>query len=537
MEPLDPELVTALLGPDAYPADARAGEGIAHVQTHLSHVFLLRERVYKLHKSVRFPFVDFSTRSLRNADSLRELRLNRRLAPEVYLGLAAVTRGAAGVRVGALREELEPAGAGGASAEHAVVMKRLTAGRDAQSLLARGELAAEHVDAVAARIADFHAAHGLGAPAPFSGAEWRDRVLAPVRETFADLVASPPLAARATAALARAGAIAAEQWTRFEARRISGRIVDGHGDLHLQHVWFERPGEPPLMIDCLEFRDDYRQIDAAAEVAFLAMDLAYRGRRDLAERFLRRYAEASDDFDLYGVVDFFAAYRAAVRAKVASLAARDADLPGEQRRLAAESADRHLSLAERALAPRAPGAVVAVGGIVGTGKSTVAAALADATGGAVISSDRVRKRQAGLAPTARGDAELYGAERTRRTYAGLLERALPVVRSGRPALLDATWASVRLRAPLRAFAAEHGLRAFFVETVCAASVARERLAARARAGTDPSDAGPDRYEPSAAGFEPPREWPAAARAQIATDHRSWRGDVESLARRFGIDLA
>ena len=528
MEPLDPELVGALLRPEAYPADARAGEGIAHVQTHLSHVFLLRERVYKLHKAVRFPFVDFSTRALRNEDSLRELRLNRRLAAEVYLGVAALRDGT----VGAPGEELAPAGRDGAVFEHAVVMKRLTAGRDAQSLLERGELSPAHVDAIAGRIAAFHAGHGLGAPAPFAPAEWRERVLAPVRETFSDLAASGPLAPRARAALARSEAIAAAEGPRFEARRAAGRIVDGHGDLHLQHVWFEHPGEPPLMIDCLEFRDDYRQIDAAAEVAFLAMDLAYRGRRDLGERFLRRYAEASDDFDLYGVVDFFFAYRAAVRAKVASLAARDPDVAEAQRRLAAESADRHLVLAEHALAPRASGCIVAVGGVVGTGKSTVAAALADATAGVVISSDRVRKRQAALPATARGHGELYTEERSRQTYSGLAERALPVVRSGRTAILDATWARAALRRELVRFARERGLRAFLVETVCDPSVARARLAARAREGTDPSDAGPERYAPSAAGFEPPREWPAETRVAIPTDRASWRAELESLARRL-----
>jgi len=536
MEPLDPGLVTALLRADAYPADARAGEGIAQVQTHLSHVFLLPERVYKLHKAVQFGFVDFSTRALRNEDSLREVRLNRRLAAEVYLGVAPLLHTPAGVRVGAVQQELAPAAPGSAAPEHCVVMKRLSAGRDAQTLLARGELTAAHVDAIAARIAEFHAAHGLGAPAPFPSAEWRERVLAPVRESFAELAASGPLAARATAALERVEAFAAGHGARFETRRQAGRIVDGHGDLHLQHVWFERAGEPPLMIDCLEFRDDYRQIDAASEVAFLAMDLAYRGRHDLGERFLRRYAEASDDFDLYGVVDFFVAYRAAVRGKVASLAARDPDVPAEQRRLAAESADRHLALAERALAQPARGELVAVGGIVGTGKSTVARALAELCEGVVISSDRVRKRQAALPATARGHAELYTDERTSRTYAGLLERALPVVRSGRLAILDATWARAVLRAPLLAFASEHSVRALLVETVCEPSVARARLAARARTGTDPSDAGPELYAASAAGFEPPHEWPAGARAVIATDRESWRADLDSVRERLGLRI-
>ena len=160
------------------------------------------------------------------------------------------------------------------------------------------------------------------------------------------------------------------------------------------------------------------------------MDLEYRGRRDLGERFLRRYAEASDDYDLYGVVDFFIAYRAAVRAKVACLARRDDGAPAEQRARASKSAERHLALAEGALDEPRRGGVVAMAGIVGTGKSTVAQALADATGGVVIASDRVRKRQAELPATRAATASSTPTSVREAIYAGLLERAAPVVLSG-----------------------------------------------------------------------------------------------------------
>jgi hypothetical protein len=534
MEPLDPDLVRGLGGASAYPPAVRAEDGIAHIQTHLSHVFLTPDRVFKLHKAVQFGFVDFSTRELRNADSLREVRLNRRLAPDVYLGVAPVEISHGAARVGPVGEELAAPSADGRVPEHCVVMRRLATGRDTLSLLERGELGPAHVDAVAERISAFHATHGLGAPAPFSRANWLERVAAPVRESFAEIAEVGDLAQRAREALVRADAFLESHAERFDARRRAGRIVDAHGDLHLQHLWFERDHETPLAIDCLEFRDDYRQIDAASEVAFLAMDLAYRGRRDLGERFLRRYAQARDDFDLYGVVDFFIAYRAAVRAKVAGLASRDSALPESQRRAAAESAARHLALAEAALADRGLGDVVATAGIVGTGKSTVAQALADAVDGVVISSDFVRKHQAALPPTARGHGELYTEERTARTYSGMLERAEPVVRSGRVAILDATYARAELRGELLRWAAAHGLRAFLVETVCAPPVALARLAARARAGRDPSDAGPELYAQSAARFEPPLEWPTAARARIATDSETWGGEVTALRARFGL---
>jgi len=534
MEPLDPELVAALASSGAYPADPSAERGVHHIQTHLSHVFLTAERVYKLHKAVRFGFVDFATRASRNADSLRELRLNRRLAEDVYLGVSPVMRGGEAIHLGDLREDLAPPAPDGGVAEHCVVMRRLPEGRDALALLEAGELRERQIDAAATRIAAFHARNGLGAPAPFPPEAWLARVAEPVRESFREISCSGALTARGEAAAARAAELLRRHALRFESRRLAGRVVDGHGDLHLAHLWFEKDDAPPLVIDCLAFRDDYRQIDAASEVAFLAMDLEYRGRRDLAERFLRRYAEAIDDYDLYGVVDFFTAYRAAVRAKVACLAARDAGIPAAQRTQAELSAVRHLSLAEGALASPRRGSVIAMAGIVGTGKSTVAQALADRTGGVVIGSDRVRKHQAGLPPSAHGHRELYTAERTEAAYAGLLERAGPVVLSGRVAILDATFARASFRDALRAWAADHALRAFLIESTCSEAIARARLEARARAGQDPSDAGPELYASSAAGWEPPAEWPAESRAVVRTDAEGWRDSLADAARRFAL---
>ncbi len=534
MEPLEPGLVAFLATPEAYPDDPSAARGVRHIQTHLSHVFLTAERVTKLHKAVRFGFVDFSSRAERNADSVRELHLNRRLADGVYLGIAPIGRVGGALRLGAPSDRLAPAAPGTIEAEHCVVMRRLPDGRDALSLLERGVLGESHVDAIASRIAEFHARNGLGAPAPIAPEAWLARVAGPVRESFGEVARSDPFGARARAAGTRAEALLARHSQRFERRRASGRVVDGHGDLHLAHVWFERDDAAPLVIDCLEFRDDYRQIDAASDIGFLAMDLEYRGRRDMGERLLRRYAESSDDYDLYGVVDLFIAYRAAVRAKVACLAARDEAVPTEQRAAATRSAEQHLGLAEAALADPRRGSVVAMAGVVGSGKSSVAQALADATGGVVIASDRVRKRQAELPADARGHSELYTDERTEAAYAGLLERAAPVVLSGRVAILDATYARASTRRELWTWAADHALRAFLIETRSAEPVARARLAARTRAGRDPSDAGAELYASSVAGFEPPDELPPDARALVDTDEPRWRSSVADLAKRFAL---
>jgi aminoglycoside phosphotransferase family enzyme/predicted kinase len=519
IEHLSARLIAGLAHASAYPEDPSARDPVIHLQTHLSHVFLTGEKVYKLRKAVDLDFVCFATRAQRDADCVREVALGRRLAPDVYLGVAAVGFSGRGVRVGAFSDRLH---AGRRAIEHCVVMRRLPEGRDALSLLAQGRLRPAQIDRVAVEVARFHARHRLTRRQLGSAGAWLERSVAPARENFeglrgASLAAGGHKALVRAATLARAEALARgfveHQRPRFEARRRALRGVDGHGDLHLQHVFFETDDAAPVLIDCLEFRDDLRQIDAAAEVAFLAMDLRYRGRSKLAERFLQRYAAAADDYDLYGVVDYYTRYRAAVRAKVAALASRDPELGRVQRRAAAGSARRHLALAARArLVPGRP-AVVALCGIVGTGKSRVAQAVADRLAAVVISSDALRRR---------ADAHPVYTERAKdRIYAELLARARPVVESGRVAILDATFDRARRRARILRFAAHQRVPALLLETRAPSALTLRRLARRQAAGRDPSQAGPELYRWSAAHFEPPREWPARWRRAVWT-HRPWR---------------
>lgn len=515
--------IAGLLEPQGFPRDPSAASGVEHVQTHLSHVFLTGARVYKFRKAVDLGFVRFTSRAERNADCLRETALNRRLSPDVYLGVAPLLSSAGEVRVGPVGEEL--AGDG----EHCVVMRRLPSGLDALSRLASGRLEPEQLERLARRVAALHDAHGLGAPAPFAVEVWRERVFGPVDDNFRLLRAEAGTvfpAALLRELEERERAARAQIADRIESRRRAGRAVDGHGDLHLQHVWFESDDAEPLLVDCIEFSERLRRIDAASEVAFTAMDLRYRERPELAERFLRSYARERDDFDLYGVVDWFASYRAAVRAKVAAIAAREPEIAAPQRSRAEASARQHLALAAKLLAPRRPGLLVLVAGVVGTGKSTAAGILADALEGAVVASDQVRKRLAGLAPRDRAGASrqggIYTPEQTERSYAGLLERARPVLCSGRACVLDATFARRKHRAAARALAAALGAEAFLVETACADAVALSRLARREQQDGDVSDAGPAQHRKSAELFEACDEWPAPARLRLRTDREGWR---------------
>jgi aminoglycoside phosphotransferase family enzyme/predicted kinase len=501
--------IAALERADAYPHDPSADLALEQIQTHLSHVFLTGRRVYKFRKSVDLGFVCFTSREERNADCLREVTLNRRLAPDVYLGVAPLERSERGVRIGSVR-----AGLASDAAEHCVVMRRLPDGRDALSLLEAGELRQAHIDRIAKTIARFHAAAGLGTPAPFTARGWLRRCAGPVADNLRLLADSPAdVAPRETleAVVALARRFETDHGDRFERRRLLGRAVDGHGDLHLQHVWFESDAAEPLVIDCLEFSETLRRIDAASEVSF---------------------ASESDDFDLYRVVDYFMSYRAAVRAKVAAIAAGEVEIDTGQRARAAESARAHLELAATALASREKGCLVLVGGAVGTGKSTAARALADVHRAVVISSDRVRKHLLGIASTERASPTSYTPAQKARVYAELLPRAAAVIGSGRAVILDATWGRRQDRETVLRWARRQGVRAFFVEARCAEEVARERLRRRAAAADDVSDAEASLHRASAAAFEPPTEWPREARTAVATDHPDWRQHLLEVARRF-----
>ncbi len=538
-EGLGEEALRALARPDAYPDDPSAVSRIEAIQTHISHVFLTRERVYKIRKPVDLGFLCFTTRTDRNADCLNEVRLNRRIAPNVYLGVAAIRRDATGRwHVGSIRETLE-CDSHGEVLEHCVVMRHLPANRNAKNLLEAGTLDTEHLRGLAKMIARFHAAHGLGRPAPWTAEQWLERTLAPVRDTFelargatADAIDPALLGRCETSMLTRFG----DRRARFEARRDEGRAVDGHGDLHLDHIWYEHGPHEPIAIDCIEFNDALRRIDVAAELAFTAMDLAYRARGDLAETFLNAYAAETDDYTLYDVIDFHIAHRALVRASVAGVASGEDELGIEQRRAAAESASDHLRFASEGLLSVRRGSVIVICGIVGTGKSTLANAIAERLSGVVVASDRVRKRLAGLDPGTRAIAEagkgIYDEASTHRVYRALLERARPIVESGRVAILDATHSRREQREAVMHWADERGLDVFLLEARCESAETRRRLSEREQKPERISDAGVDFHAESVRGFESTDEWPADRRGIIRTDLPNWQATLDDVLNRI-----
>ncbi|MGB5813008.1 MAG: AAA family ATPase, partial [Polyangiales bacterium] len=309
---------------------------------------------------------------------------------------------------------------------------------------------------------------------------------------------------------------------RFDARIAAQRVRDGHGDLRLEHVYFQPDGSLAI-IDCIEFNERFRFADVCADIAFLSMDLAWHGRADLAEHFLARYAHETDDYDLYSVVNFYESYRAFVRGKVALLLARDTAASDASRERARREARRYflLSLAfERP--PLEPPRLVAVGGMIASGKSTVAAYAGSLLAAPVLSSDRTRKHMAGARPTDSIESEAwsgnYADSATQRVYAELCRRAEVILESGRPVVVDASFRSQGLRATIRAVAERQGVPFVFIEASAPRDIRRTRLLARDRGGTHESDARADLLDTFAAHYEPVDPSEAETLLRVDTSH-------------------
>lgn len=484
-----PSLVAAMLEPGIYPhRPAR----VELLQTHISYVFLAGDQVYKIKKPVRFSFLDFSTLERRRHFCHEEVRLNRRLAHDVYRGVVAVCRHGDTYALGA---EDDPA-----AVEFAVHMRRLPADRILAHLLEHGGAEPALIEQVAAVLVDFHRAAAAGPeiarggdPAVIGRLFDDDaREVAPFRGHTIDAEDDAVIARYCRTFLQRHDAL-------LRRRQTEHRIRDGHGDLHAEHICFTDQGL--AIFDCIEFNPAFRHRDVSAEVAFLAMDLEYHGRADLADLLVHRYGELADDADLPRLVPFYACQRAYIRGKVDSLKSVEPEVEDTDRAAAAASARRHFALALRYTWSESPALVVVVG-LSGSGKSTLAAALSRRTGFVHLNSDATRKRLAGLSPTARPGAGLYTADWSARTYAALYEGAAAALAAGRGAIIDATFQRRVDRDAIRAVARRAGTAVLFIECQCSEAEVRRRLHERARRDDDVSDADWAIYQQQRHAYQP-----------------------------------
>ncbi len=472
-------------------------EGTTVVETHISWVLLGPTEVYKLKKPVSLGFLDFSTVGARRAACEAEVELNRRLAPEVYRGVVPLLRDEAGRLA---------IGGPGEIVDWAVHMRRLPDRDRADVRLQQGRLEREDLERIARRLAEFHAqARADQSTAAFGRP---DAIAVNLRENFdqtRESVARFITPAQAEEIERGQERFLAEHEELLARRIAAGRVRDGHGDLRLEHVYLDDAGEVTI-IDCIEFNDRFRYADVAADLAFLAMDLSEHGHVELSEHLVAAYAQTSGDQDLYAVLDFYEGYRAYVRGKIAALVATAPDVDHERRTRAAASARHHflLALAAGRRALLGP-AVVAVGGIIASGKSTVAARLGALMSAPVIEADRTRKQLLGVTPTRpvhEGAWQgAYDPAFTERVYDEVFRRAGVVLEAGRPVILDASFRGRALRQRARALALEHGVPFRFVECRAAPEVCRARLRQRAR-GASVSDGRLEIFDDFVARWEP-----------------------------------
>jgi aminoglycoside phosphotransferase family enzyme/predicted kinase len=482
---------------------------------------------YKLKKPKDFGFFDYSTPTNRRHFCQEEVYLNARLAPDVYLGVAPVLRASDGrVRFGLTLppQQLPEPGAslqGATVVDYAVVMKRLPDDATLEALVRSDKATPQLLAEVAEHIAAFHASSltndhvATFGDLAVIGGNWEENFAQ--THPYVGRVLEAATYGQMTQAVR---AFLQERQRLFEERRRARRIRDCHGDLRLQHVYVlgqEAAGRHRLaVIDCIEFNERFRYGDVAGEVAFLTMELDAAGRPDLSRAFVDAYVRASGDEALREPLPFYTCYRAYVRGKVTAFQLDEPELPAAQRDAAREQAETLFTLAAHYARGLTGPTLLLMGGVMGTGKSTLAGELQRELGWALLSSDATRKLLAGLLQT-RPQADqfgqgLYSQDWTAHTYQALLEEAEEALARGRSVVLDASFVRRADRKSAARLAAARGVRAVFVECVCPPEVALQRLerrwttrvAGQLQTGADASlasDGRPDLYERQRASWE------------------------------------
>jgi hypothetical protein len=464
------DVIAFLSEPSSY---GPAIERVNIIETHVSLVFLAGDRAYKLKRAVKYPYLDFSTPEHRRRACETELALNRRTALTLYLEVRALGRMPDG-KIGFAGN--------GPAIDWVVVMRRFDQSSLFDALAQTGGLSAPLMHELAGHIADFHAMAERrydcgGAAALTAIAETNHRCLIEARHAGFSRECIEELRENSLRRLAAVGGL-------LDRRRAESKVRRCHGDLHLRNICIV-DGKPTLF-DCLEFSEALASIDVLYDLAFLLMDLEHRGLTDFANIVLNRYLDLTDEDDGLPAMPLFLSLRAVIRAHVTATAMDRTAHQGSKQKMAAE-ARSYLDLAARLLRPR-PCHLVAIGGLSGTGKSTLAAALARGIGARVLRSDVIRKRLFGVGPETRLQASAYTPEVSRRVYEALRQKAAASLAAGYSVIADAVSLKPEERQSFAAVAKAAAVPFSGLWLAAPASTMEARLRARRH---DASDASPE----------------------------------------------
>ena len=482
-------------------------EVVEHVQTHISHVFLVSPFVYKFKKPVDFGFLDYSTLAKRKKFCRREVELNRRLSDDIYLGVVSVIEEDDTFHI--VDEVVES----DSVVEYAVKMKQLPEEYFLHSYLENDALTTTHLDRVANKLADFY--NGQQPDEQILQYGEVDSIKVNTDENFEQTKAF--IGETIDDNTYRAIRYFTNKYFErrkelFERRMTQQRIVDGHGDLHLEHIHITP--DKVQIYDCIEFNNRFRYGDLAADLAFLAMDLDFNNCWQEERYFIDQMADKLNDPDLPEITDFYKCYRAYVKGKVKSLQSGEEEVPEADREKAAQTASRYFDLSLRyALLGSKPIVLIFMGG-VGTGKTTLAKHFEQKFTIDRFSSDRIRKSMAGIPLQQRTPAEqrrqLYTKSMSERTYQALLEKMEACIQEGKSVILDATFSNRAAREELIGEFEELGIRFLFVEAQAPEQVIKSRLKQRNEQDDVVSDARIEDFEILNNRYDPPTE--------IADDH-------------------
>lgn len=474
-----PALISVMLNPGLYdhPVDR-----LELIETHISWVILTGPYAYKIKKPVNLGFLDFSTLDKRRFYCDEEVRLNRRLAEHIYLGVVAITGSAAQPKLDCERQE--------GAIEYAVKMVQFPQQAQLDRLLTAGKLRRLHLDAIAAMVADFHYRIEVADQTAAYGSP--EQVYQPMAENFVQIREQYPAQQGDQASLSVLDEL--EEWSKIrfitlrpllEERKEDGYIRECHGDLHLRNLaWVD---EAPLAFDCIEFNPDLRWIDVISEVAFMVMDLQAREQPGLAQRFLNSYLEHTGDYAGSRVLDFYMVYRAMVRAKVNAIRACQSGIAATAKEQAEQALLRYLRLAQSCTETVEPQLIITYG-MSATGKTTLTQSLLEMLAAIRIRSDVERKRLFGLsaeqAAHAAAEEGIYTPAASRRTYRKLVELAGYIIDAGHTVIIDATCQKYEQRELFRQLASVKRVPYIILEFSASAETLRERIVSREKGASD-----------------------------------------------------
>ncbi|MBO0349515.1 AAA family ATPase [Phormidium pseudopriestleyi FRX01] len=456
-----PQAIAQMMQGDFYPHPVQ--EPVTLMQTHASFILLTGDYVYKVKKSVNFGFLDYSTLEKRHHFCDEELRLNRQIAPQMYLEVVAVTKQGSGLELNG----------NGESVEYALKMRQFPQEALLIHQFEQGQLTQEQMEQLGQVVAEFHRQTPTNDYIKSFGEVAKIRVAIDNNYKQSQLyIDGPQTRQQFEETKAYSDCFFAERSSQFEQRMQLDKIRECHGDLHFKNIalWDNQI----VLFDRIEFNEAFRFVDVMYDIGFAVMDMEARGRQDLANGFLNTYLEQTGDWQGLQVLQLYLSRQAYVRAKVTSLMLDDANIAEDEKEEARGTAAHYYQVAWQYTQPR-QGRLILMSGLSGSGKSTIARQLARATGAIHIRSDAVRKHLAGISLQSKGGDEIYSPEMTAQTYARLLELGIMVASEGWTVILDAKYDRQGLREEAIGAARDSGLPLEILHCTAAIAVLCDRL--------------------------------------------------------------